>query len=693
MTALTSSLIAENKWQQAGVILLVGSSPLMLFLSGFALDDLAVAYFTVFSVLYFLRAIEKQRTLVIGDFGSLFLSAVSLGVILLIKPNILIAIPMWLLMLYVTWKSGSSFRGIANKLVLIVVLLPLIYEAFADVPYVVSVWALHDGALAMIFHGLLLAPVSPAEMFVELFKSPSWAPTNPTLFSQSLSGYAGYFYALVAPESRTMIVSSIILASPLLFLWRSLRSTPKRVVLGILVLSSSFFFFLEALVYSSLSEVSRYSLWMIPLWVPLALIVMQDLKDNPSIWKLVPIAFAMILIVETNVYLVKHVAYFSIGYNLVSVSSTTTEVELQVLLALSFLIVLALGKRMAGRCAPCLKRTRLLEIGALALCLLILCNATYFTSYFADNSPWYESHGYNSVAATATSSTVNETFVVSNENLYLAPYLPIALITSGTAFPPPDTAQQFSELLSEAPNGSVLVVGNDPYSTLYYGNSEQAGNGYIRSYPLNGTTISETEVQSLPDGHDEFFDIQHSTNTSAASLRVSSAELSLGSNQTVDVNIALDSSQAANATIVLASPFFSQILGIRLEEGSNHVVATVERTNNPSSAINGGYDWAHSGQLWVFVLSQGQIVYAGFLALGNDRVLNALFAIAVTALVWFTFLGLSFMKGREGEIRANKVPTLEKSRSPSGHSEDQLQRVIAFGKDWWLRSSLVVGES
>ena len=230
------------------------------------------------------------------------------------------------------------------KVSLIAVVLPvLIYELCVDIPYVVSVWVLKNSELAGLFSKFLF--ISPAERLLGWFSAPWWNPSATTLFTRSFADYMDYFYRILMPESSSLLVAAIILALPILILSRNLRKKlDKTMMLTSLVLLSLCLFYFEALSSASISDASRYSLWMIPLWIPLALIVLQDIiKDSSPLRNLFPVLIAALILLWLNIWLSKEKVGVYVGYSLPSRIWTVDAVMTQ-LIAIVIILRLALCK-------------------------------------------------------------------------------------------------------------------------------------------------------------------------------------------------------------------------------------------------------------------------------------------------------------------------------------------------------------
>jgi hypothetical protein len=500
MTALASSLLVKKKWLRTAVFTIVTLNPLLFLFSALTLNDLAISFYAVFAVLFFVKSFSKTDNNVSISIKNLLYSLLGLIVLTMIKPNLMVFVAMWIILVYIMLRYKLYKQNLKYKVLLMAVVLPvLIYELCVDIPYVVSVWILRSRELADLFGKFLFT--SPAERFLGWFVAPWWNLVAPTLFTRSFADYMDYFYRILMPESSSILVSAIILALPILILSRSLRKKLDATVLTSLVLLSLWLFYFEALSSASLSDASRYSLWMIPLWIPLALIVLQDIiKDSSPLRKLLPVSIAALVLLWVNIWLSKEKGGVYIGYDLPSRLWTADAIIVQLISLTAILSLLLLREdllKVRLTISRKLSTVKTLDLRATVFSLVIilmLLNGAYFSFQFVANSQRYEDHGFTAINNALDDVSSYGSLVFANNYIYMRPYVNDALLHQGLLLPPPDTKDEFLKLLKVAPNNTLFLISNDDTTTWY-----EYANKYIKGYTYSDTITSEKpDVSKLP---------------------------------------------------------------------------------------------------------------------------------------------------------------------------------------------------
>jgi len=499
MTALASSLIVKNKWSSAAVFAIVAFNPLMFSFSALTLNDLAISFYIVFAVLFFVRSFSKADNNISISIVNLLYSLLGVIVLTLIKPNLLVFVAMWVILVYTMLRYKLYKLNRKYKILLIAVLPPfLIYELCVDIPYVTSMWILRIRELADLFGKFLF--ISPAERFVGWFLAPWWNPAATTIFTQGFVGYLEYFYRILMPESLSLLISAVILALPIFILSRDRRKELDKTVLTSLVLLSLCLFYFEALSSTSVSDASRLSLWMIPLWTPLALTVLQDIKDNSSFRKLLPIFITALILLLVNIWLSWEKGGVYVGYALPWRLWTADVIIVQLMsftVILSFLLLradllrarLAIGKRLYV-----VKKVNLKNAVFCLAIVLILMNGAYFSSQFMDKSVLYEDQGFTSINNVLDDLAIDGRLIFANNYIYMRPYVNERLFEEGLLLPPPDTKEEFFELLEVTPNDTLFLISDDSATTWY-----EYSNNYIKNHTYSSIIIPEMpNVSKIP---------------------------------------------------------------------------------------------------------------------------------------------------------------------------------------------------
>ena len=168
MTALASSLLVRNKWLSTAVFAIVVTSPLLFLFSALSLNDLAISFYAVFAVLFFLRSFSKVGNSISISITNLLYSFSGIIILTLVKLNLLVFVAMWIVLVYIMLRYKLYKENLKYKIFLIAVLSPvLIYELCLDLPYVISLWIFRSRELADLFGKFLF--ISPVEWFVRWF--------------------------------------------------------------------------------------------------------------------------------------------------------------------------------------------------------------------------------------------------------------------------------------------------------------------------------------------------------------------------------------------------------------------------------------------------------------------------------------------------------------------------------------------
>jgi len=374
----------------------------------------------------------------------------------------------------------------------------LAYELCVDIPYVISVWILKSRELGVIFGKFLF--VSLIERILRNFVTPWWNPTASTLFTRNFTDYMDYLYRILMPESSSILVSAIILTLPSFITSRSLRKKLDKSALISLVLLSLWLFYLEAVSLFSLSDASRYSIWMILLWIPLSLIVLQDIIDSPSFGKILPVFIGALILLWINIWLSKERGGVYVGYGLLSRLWTANAIVTQLILLILILSFLFLREDMLKLRLTISKKlsvVKTVNLKNVVFCLIvvaILLNETYFGFQFIEKSSLYEDHGFTTVSNSLSDLTNNGSLIFANNYIYMRPYVDEELFQQGLLLPPPDTKEGFLKLLEVAPNGTLFLISNDAATTWY-----EYANKYIKGYTYSDFIIPEKPaISKLP---------------------------------------------------------------------------------------------------------------------------------------------------------------------------------------------------
>jgi len=499
MTALASSLMVKNKWLSTVVFLAVTINPLLFFFSNLALNDLALSFYTVFAVLFFVRSFSKTGNNISINIVNLSYSLICVIVLALIKLNLLVFLAMWIILVCIMLKYKLYKLNRKYKILFMAVLVPvLVYELCLDLPYVISVWIFRSSEFGYLFGKFLY--ISPIERLAGWFIVPWWNPTASTLFAKSSVTYLDYFTRILMPESSSLLISAVILALPIFIMRWDMRKELDKIVLTSVVLLSLSLFYFHAVSSVNLSDASRYSLWMIPLWIPLALMTLKDITDCSSFRKFFPVLLASLLLLGINIYISRETGGVYVGYPLNYRIMTIDAIMVQLISMIVIIGLVFLRNELSAVRSALSRKLPLVNVATLRntmFCLLIvvmLLSEIYFTTLFVSQSQLCESHSFTAIDEVISNFTGKESLVFANNYIYMRPYLNANMFEEGLLLPPPATREELFELIEVAPNNTLFLISTDSSTTwLEYGNT------YIKSYTqFDVITPEKPSVFKLP---------------------------------------------------------------------------------------------------------------------------------------------------------------------------------------------------
>lgn len=525
LTALTSSLLVSKKWLRLSVFLVVLMNPFLLLFSALTLNDLVVAFFTTFSVVFFVKSFSKKNDKISIDNRNLLCSLLGVLTLTFIKPNFLIVLAMWMTLLFLTIRYKLYKQGRHGILTMMVLLLPLLYELCIDIPHKISIFYLKSNELIQLFGRFLFT--SPLEQFLSMFVGLPWNP-EPAPFTHTYPDYMRYLQVFLAPESLPLIISATIITLPVLMLWKDMRKNFQRNLLVSLILISLSIGYLQFLTVSIADY--RYFLWAFPLWTPLALGIIHEIVKNRFFEKLVPIHLSMVTILGINLEAAAEATKVYVGFSLPSVR--TIDLLLIQLLLFSFIFSLLILKKqhrvnMAIRKLSVFKTINLTK---LVFCLLIFStfvSQIYFGRWVMAESALFRDSGFVEMTQSLDEETRKNEIVFANNFMRLMPYLSDELFKNGVVLSPPATEDQFRTLFKVSPNGTLVLISDDPTTTF-----REYGNRYIKMYKNCGlmvatdTSIScaQSEMINRPflhlNGRDNWIEISHDSDLTSDNLTV-----------------------------------------------------------------------------------------------------------------------------------------------------------------------------
>lgn len=515
MIALTSSRFSKERWMRTIIFVIICLTPCLFYFSTLTLNDLALAFYAVFAVLFFVKSFTGKGGTVSISLSYLSYSALGLAVLSLVKLNLLVLVVLWLLLIGVLLRYRLYRAKRRYKILLVIIVLPvLLYELVLDIPYVISVWVLQNEFLGALFGRFLF--VSPVEQFIGWFLAPPWNPNAATVFSHGITSYLDYFYCLLSPEASNLVFAAIIVALPLLLLRSpNARKNLRQNLLSGIVLLSLGLFYLDALGSTYISDIGRLSLWIIPLSIPLAMFILLDILKNPSRRNLLPVFLGGLLLLVIN-----------LGLTIITVGGVWVgfgfEFRLWTILAVSLqftaLTVILYSHSLIQRKNYTRIRFRLVKfvakeassqrIVAGLLIALVMVNGVYYSSVFMRYSMLFEDHGFTTLSSTLDDYTNDDSLVFANNYIYMRPYIDEGLFRQGQLLPPPDDPAGLDVLLGAAPNDTLFLISDDDKTTWYeYANTFVRPFAYaefLTATPLNTSKLSNLTAPVLEMNFDDF---------------------------------------------------------------------------------------------------------------------------------------------------------------------------------------------
>jgi hypothetical protein len=646
MTALASTLlIPKTVGLRSAIFALIIANPFLFLFSARALNDLTASFYAVLVVCLFIKSFSEIDNVLSINFVNLTHSLVAAVVLILIKPNPLIFVVMGITLVYFTFKYRSSNLDRRYKILLMgVLILVLLYELIIDIPYVISVWIVRSSELASIFQRFL--PVSPFEHFIGMFSVPPWDPTASTLLTRGATEYLDHFYSFLQPESLSVLVSASILAIPALLLLQDRREDVSLKILTSLVFMSFYIFFFQAVSLFSLVDISRYSIWMVVIWIPLSLTQIRQIIENGSFRKIFAVFLATLILLGINLYMTGEKG----GVYANCRRWCTADIIVLQVVFLALISSLAILKRAhvrfslsLGKKLSVVKRVSLKKIAFFLLITVTLLNGFYFTIEFMNADPYYKDHGFVEVRNALDNATGNGRLIFANNYIYIRPYVSDELFKNGILLPPPDTEEDFFELIQIAPNNTLVLLSDDDATTWY-----EYANDYIKNYTYSGVIPSNASIsayakrvhnEALRFGQFSIFEtVNFGDRENSGELTVSNTKIRLFPNRTVILSLNVLASKAENVTVLLGTMRFTKVHSLSLESGINNV-----EFRDLSVFGDKGRTGRYFSQVRVLIInSEENLAYDESITNVDLRTINCAFTLIITAVLSVYFVGVKF---------------------------------------------------
>jgi len=491
MTALASTLLVEDHKLRIATLILVAGNPLLILHSGLALNDLAIAFYSTFSIVFFVNSFSNFGGTVSINIRELIYSLLGIIFLSLIKLNLTSAVGMWILLIYIVIRHKLHRRSRKYKALLIILLVPLvIYEVVFEIPYIIITRIIRDFQPGPLFSFLLEnRPIRPFEMLIRWF-TPSWHnPSSQTLFTQSFTTYTDYLYRLLMPEFHSLIISAILLVSPLLLVWKSLLEDFRTRVLAVLVIVAMCIFYLQSVVAFSLYDVGKYAPFLVPIFVSLATIILFRIVEKRTFGALMVVQLAMLFILWLNLLLAREKNGVYIGFpGNRGYTADILMVHLTIFIVMASLITMKKRNAYDKVKLPFIgKRLDFKKLCFSLLLISIIVHNLCLSYYFIKESSAYQNRDFIKINNILERFADDKTPIFVNNYIFLKPYLSDKLVKSGLIFPSPDSVDEFFDLFEAAPNGTLLLISDDPMTSWF-----EYGNKYLKQYASAEIILPET---------------------------------------------------------------------------------------------------------------------------------------------------------------------------------------------------------
>jgi len=450
------------------ITMLIMLSPIVFPWSATAFLDLPQSYFILASLYFTLRSVryESDGTLKISllklliGFIYFFYSA-------LFKANILtLAIVIIILIIELNRYRQHLSRASAFVLRVLTIVITSIAVAYVVIDFArfVSWYFFGNWNLANTLRKYLIFEVSVIENLLGAFIEFPW--DRYTVFSYSWRQWLDFLDFALAPEALTVIVSSIFLVMPLLMvLIREFRKgcmLQARTLIYATYISFWFYFILQ-IGKNQLYDLSRFGLHIYVLIMIISWALFYRLLEERDRAKLAVVSVVALVVVTINKFVLLEFGgtkfFFDMlryKYPIILLLSET---------AILMILLLLLHQRFNGW-----KKVFYVSLLVLIVPTMIFNNAVFSNSYL------FTSTGLSAVGQylEGIGNGVGKKVVVSNAYIYLRNYLDLDKFVP---IPPPISELEFEDFLKFLPNGSILVLTDDPRISWY-----EYANAYIKKY-------------------------------------------------------------------------------------------------------------------------------------------------------------------------------------------------------------------
>ncbi len=655
MVALASvCLIPESSRRQGllrfSVIAVSLTNPLLFYSSGFILNDLAMAFYITFSLALFINSFRQSDPRESIDLSKLCLcTVVFLLATVFIKWNILVVFSMYAVLLFFVLRQKATV--VHRRLLYVLLILPIAYELFIDLPFVISNWFFNNRFFAQMFYRVLW--VSPLEGFLGLFIVRPWGST--TLFSYDAIQYLQLIYTMISPEVLGIILASMALAAPLGLMLKWIRKDWNMFALALLLSMTMPIVYFALLSGYSYMDAPRFCLFLLPMIVAFSLAILNREIHEGNTWALLIFCIPSVLFLWIFAFLILQVGtiyfYYSYGTQYLNWTISLVAPQLVVFIAILSLVSFrntrntAVGVPFAK--LKVLKNLSLSKVLYSAMIIAIVLQNVHFSVYCVRNSSFLgHRHGLEDIDRFLGGAS-GSSMIFSNTYVYMRTYIPDDFLAHSRLFPLPDTEDDFLRLLDFASDGSLIFISTDPEMTWL-----EPANGYIKKYVDQDIIVSNTsksyairvENEQLSTGLISLFRIANSPTIDEGSSRivVNDARLVRLDDQEKVLQLNISSSESDCIKIMIGTDRSVELYNITLSSG------------NAILRLRGGSHWHHLTKVSVSIEDEnGNKLYNGNVEMFNFEGIQLSFT-AITIIMVILFL-LLMMRSKPRRVPAHLV--------------------------------------
>ncbi|RLF92537.1 hypothetical protein DRN52_07850, partial [Thermococci archaeon] len=271
---------------------------------------------------------------------------------------------------------------------------------------------------------------------------------------------------------------------------------------------------------------------------------------------------------------------------------------------------------------------------AILIIALILASNLYFIPKFIQVTSLYENHELDRLAKDIMRyDESRDAIIFSNSYIYVRPFI-TNKHTLSRLLPPPDTEQEFLNILEEGSNGTIFAI-TDDIRTAWYEN----GNSYIKDYLHKKTQLIQLQRRPSEWGETAIFTLKKNHLQKEITTQVQSIKIYVNKTLSVNILLRINSTVAKNVIILISTNRYTKIYEISLNAGINDIEISYPYILDREYMIKyyGHLYWAR-----IVVIDGDNIIHNGVYSPINLNLLYRIFAlILIFALVFYVFLSVN----------------------------------------------------